>query len=75
MKLNLGFRRFRLRGLDKAGGEWILVCLVYNIKKTYFRITAKGGEPDAGLPFQLNTVIITHGRPDHIGGNTDGDGR
>jgi len=42
MKLNLGFRRLRLRGLDKAGGEWILVCLVHNIKKIYARIMAKG---------------------------------
>ena len=46
MKSNLGFRRFRLRGLDKAGGEWTLVCLVYNIKKIYARIMAKGGEFD-----------------------------
>jgi transposase len=46
MKLNLGFRRFRLRGLDKAGGEWTLVCLVHNIKKIYARIMAKRGEFD-----------------------------
>jgi transposase len=44
MKFNLGFRRFRLRGLHKAGGEWTLVCLVHNIKKIYARIMAKGGE-------------------------------
>jgi len=46
MKFNLGFRRFRLRGLDKAGGEWTLVCLVHNIKKIYARIMAKGGGLD-----------------------------
>ena len=47
MKFNLGFRRFHLRGLDKAGGEWTLVCLVvHNIKKIYARIMAKGGELD-----------------------------
>jgi transposase len=23
VKFNLGFRRFRLRGVEKAGGEWI----------------------------------------------------
>ena len=46
MKFNLGFRRFRLRGLDKAGDEWTLVCLVHNIKKIYARIMAKGGELD-----------------------------
>jgi hypothetical protein len=44
IKFNLGFRRFRLRGSDKAGGEWTLVCLVHNIRKIYARIMAKGGE-------------------------------
>ncbi|MBA7697082.1 2-hydroxy-3-oxopropionate reductase [subsurface metagenome] len=45
VKFNLGFRRFRLRGVDKADGEWTVVCLVHNIKKIYAKITAKGGEP------------------------------
>jgi hypothetical protein len=44
VKFNLGFSRFHLRRLDKAGGEWMLVCLVHNIKKIYARIRAKGGE-------------------------------
>ena len=47
VKLNMGFGRFRLRGSDKAGGEWTLVCLVHNIKKIYARIMAKGGELDS----------------------------
>ena len=46
MKFNLGFRRFHLRGLDKASGEWTLVCLVHNIKKIYAKIMAKGGDLD-----------------------------
>ena len=46
IKLNLGFRRFRLRGLERSGGEWTLVCLVHNIKKIHARIMAKGGEFD-----------------------------
>ena len=46
VKFNLGFRRFRLRGSDKAGGEWTLVCLVHNIKKIHAKIMAKGGEFD-----------------------------
>ena len=46
IKFNLGFRRLRLRGSDKAGGEWTLVCLVHNVKRIYARIMAKGGEPD-----------------------------
>ena len=33
--------------LDKAGGEWTLVCLVHNIKKIYAKIMAKGGELDS----------------------------
>jgi len=47
MKFNLGFGRFHLRGLDKASGEWTLVCLVHNIKKIYAKIMAKGGELDS----------------------------
>ena len=47
MKFNLGFGRFHLRGLDKASGEWTLVCLVHNIKKIYAKIVAKGGELDS----------------------------
>jgi hypothetical protein len=35
VKFNLGFRRFRLRGVDKADGEWTLVCLVHNIKQKF----------------------------------------
>jgi IS5 family transposase len=42
VKFNLGFRRFRLRGVDKADGEWTLVCLAHNIKKIYARIMARG---------------------------------
>ena len=29
----LGFRRFSVRGLAKARGEWDLVCLALNIKR------------------------------------------
>ncbi len=28
----LGFRRFSLRGIEKATGEWTLVCIGYNLK-------------------------------------------
>jgi len=44
VKFNLGFSRFRLKGLDRAGGEWTLVCLVHNIKKIHAKIMAKGGK-------------------------------
>ena len=29
----LGFRRFSLRGVAKARGEWKLVCLAVNLKR------------------------------------------
>jgi Transposase DDE domain len=31
----LGFRRFSMRGKEKAGLEWCLVCLSYNLKKMF----------------------------------------
>jgi transposase len=31
----LGFRQFSLRGLANVRGEWILVCLAYNIKRLH----------------------------------------
>ena len=31
----MGFRRFHLRGLDAAQGEWNLVCLAWNLKRMY----------------------------------------
>ena len=35
-----GFRRFSLRGTDKARGEWSLVCAVHNLLKLFkFRST------------------------------------
>ena len=30
-----GFRRFALRGLRKAWGEWRLICLTHNLLKLY----------------------------------------
>ena len=31
----LGFRRFHLRGLRGAEGEWYLVCTAWNLKRLY----------------------------------------
>ena len=36
----LGFRQFSLRGLDKAAGEWSLVCLAFNFKRLHSICTA-----------------------------------
>ena len=44
MKSKLGFSRFRLGVLDKAGDAWMLVCLVQNIKQIYAKIMARGGK-------------------------------
>ena len=33
IKSVLGFRQFSLRGLKKVTGEWILVCLAWNLKR------------------------------------------
>ena len=33
IKAVIGFRRFSLRGLAKVTGEWLLVCLAYNLKR------------------------------------------
>jgi Transposase DDE domain len=35
IKSVLGFRRFLLRGLNKASLEWDLVCLAYNLKRLH----------------------------------------
>ena len=35
IKETLGFRQFSLRGLAAVGGEWMLVCLAYNLKRLH----------------------------------------
>jgi len=35
IKSVLGFRQFRLRGLDKVRGEWTLVTLAWNLKRMF----------------------------------------
>jgi len=35
IKETMGFRQFSLRGLVNVTGEWILVCLAYNIKRLH----------------------------------------
>ena len=31
----MGFRRIHLRGLAAAQGEWNLVCMAWNVKRTF----------------------------------------
>jgi len=33
LKFNLGFGRYRLRGLKKVQGEFLLMCISHNLKK------------------------------------------
>jgi transposase len=35
IKQGMGFRRFSMRGMEKARGEWALVCTCHNIKKLW----------------------------------------
>ncbi len=35
IKHAIGFRQFHLRGIQKARGEWALVCIAYNIRKVF----------------------------------------
>lgn len=45
MKEARGFRRFHLRGLEKARGEWSLMCTGHNLQKLY---EALGAQADNG---------------------------
>jgi glyoxylase-like metal-dependent hydrolase (beta-lactamase superfamily II) len=71
-------------------GEWVspYICLVVNTGKNQVLVdTGAGGfAPTTGKllhnlqtagidPDDIDTVIITHGHPDHLGGITDGDGK
>ncbi len=46
LKQNMGFRRFRLRGLEKVKIEFLLMCLAYNFNKL-FRLMQGSGAPRA----------------------------
>ena len=35
IKEAMGFRQFLLRGLDQVSGEWLLVCMSYNLKRLF----------------------------------------
>jgi len=35
IKQAMGFRRFSMRGMDRAKGEWALVCTCHNVRKLW----------------------------------------
>jgi len=45
IKAAMGFRQFRLRGLEKVRGEWQLVCLAYNFRRLWKLKTEAGRAP------------------------------
>lgn len=45
IKHNLGYRYFSLRGLEKAQGEFNLMCIAHNIKKIHGSIAKNKGPP------------------------------
>ncbi|MDY6918394.1 MAG: MBL fold metallo-hydrolase [Chloroflexota bacterium] len=70
--------------------EWVspYICLVVNTGEHQVLVDTGAGDlaPSTGkllrnlqaariAPEDIDTVIITHGHPDHIGGNTDSEGR
>lgn len=48
IKCNLGFNRFRLKGIKKARGEWLLECICHNIKKINNWLLDKGEKLGGG---------------------------
>ena len=62
--------------LINTGQHWVLVDtgggagLVQSTGKLLQNMQAEGIEP-----VDIDTVILTHGHPDHIGGNTDAEGK
>ena len=50
-----GFRRFTVRGLEKAEAQWALVCMAVNLRKLSAKATWKAGKlalraPDPRTP-------------------------
>jgi len=47
VKSAMRFRTFLLRGVEKASGEWTLVCTAYNFKHLHALVAARSNTGDA----------------------------
>lgn len=59
LKANLGFRRFRLRGMAKAGAEFLLMCIGHNLGKLHAimeRLRRDGAPANAALTKLLSCL-------------------
>lgn len=54
----LGFRQFSLRGLAQVRGEWILVCLAYNIKRLHTLLGGVVPQPAHLTPLLAAMVLL-----------------
>jgi transposase len=57
----LGFRRFSMRGQEKAETEWSLVCLSYNLKKMFNltqRCAPERPEPTAKQLVRIKSALV-----------------
>jgi len=62
IKQNLGYRYFLLRGLEKARGEFNLMCIGHNMKKIHSSLTRKSCSP-------LAVALQNTGKREKLGGN------
>ncbi|VGO22042.1 hypothetical protein SCARR_04123 [Pontiella sulfatireligans] len=58
----LGFRRFSMRGKEKAETEWSLVCLSYNLKKIFKLMAARAPKHPAATAKQHANALSAHFR-------------
>ncbi|VGO23181.1 transposase [Pontiella sulfatireligans] len=58
----LGFRRFSMRGKEKAETEWSLVCLSYNLKKIFKLMVARAPKHPAATAKQHANALSAHFR-------------
>lgn len=58
IKYNLGFNRFRLKGIKKARGEWLLECICHNIKKINSWLLDKGEKLEGGVTKRIRNSSL-----------------